>query len=89
MSAPTLADIYLSSQVSVTYDDPALETFYEQLLRLMGEGENLTWTKTFCITLHFKEPDLILVRVNRNIFARLSTNPRYADVECLVKNLSK
>jgi len=84
MSAPTLADIYLPPHVTVVYDHPALETFYEQVLPLMGP---CSMEAPLSITLHFHEPNLIVVKVNDEIFARLSTDPRLADADCLVKNL--
>lgn len=87
-AAPTLSDIYLPSGVTVVYDNPVLEAFYERLLPLMGAQRFET---PLSIVLRYKEKHdgVVIVVVNDRIFARLSTNEKYKDPECLVENLLK
>jgi hypothetical protein len=87
MSAPTLSDIYLPSGVTVVYDNPVLEAFYERLLPLMG-AQQQRFETPLSIVLRYKEKhDAVVVVVNGGIFARLSIKEKYKDPECLVENL--
>jgi hypothetical protein len=87
MSAPTLSDICLPSGVTVVYDNPVLEAFYERLLPLMMGAQRFETPLSIVLRYKEKHNNDVVVVVNDGIFARLSTNEKYKDPECLVNSL--
>lgn len=89
MSAPTLAQICLPPNITITYDDARLDPFYVELLFALHRNP---LEACFSIGLKLedqdaKDRDTIWVTLNGNIFARLSRKLYVADACCLIEAL--